>query len=148
SALVFGLVSQGKKLLNTATDSALVLFKNAEAISRAQNYSDGIGYTLAYIGWVEARRGNFETGFRYFNRALPYCLQARHAPYVLGYLYHHMAAAFLYQGDFVNARRYFQRSLSLFEAYVPDSAMPIGIYISLAGIQARLGSFEKAFRYA
>lgn len=147
SGLVFPLIRQGSGVIETDIDSALTLLKKAEQISRVNNFYGGMGLALAYMGLAETERGNYIAGFRYYEKALPYCLQAVHFPYVLAYLYKNMASSYIGQGELLKARTYFHQSLLAFEKYLPDSRVPLSIYNTLAGIQARLGSFERAFQY-
>jgi signal transduction histidine kinase/predicted negative regulator of RcsB-dependent stress response len=145
---VRSLIRKGIPFIYRNTDSALAYFTEAEELSRATGFEDGIGYALAFKGVVATDRGDYEEGFSYYREALPYCLNARFIKHALPGLYINMGASFFQQGDLKRANEYYYKALKYLQQHMPDDDNIVVVYNNLGTVQEQLGQYSQALDYA
>lgn len=148
SSAVFALVREGLPYLEQEPEQAMACFRKAAQISRLSGFYDGIGYATAFMGMAASEMGDYDQSQAYYEEALPYCIHARDCKFVIAYLYMNMAITAKQRGDYSAANASFHRALATFQKYLPHSRSITAVYINLIGIQARMGSYEKALAYA
>lgn len=146
--LVLKIVNRGVKLVHNNPDSALLLFTEAETISRNTNFRDGIGYAKAYIGFAYSLKGDMAKSFAYYRQAEPYCLRATHIKAALPTLYINKGATLVYQGDYAQAQLYFHKALHYLERHLPGDKNIIMALSNLSSVYGRQGEYRKALQYA
>lgn len=148
SARVFALVREGLGLMDNEPAKAMSVFQNAEQISRLSGFDDGTGYALAFMGLAASQQGAQEQSHAYYKEAMTYCLNARECKFVIAYLYMNIGLSWKEKGDYSHANEYFHKALEAFRKYLPGEKYVTPVYINLIGIQARMGSYDKALAYA
>lgn len=148
SATVFALVRKGLSLMDKEPAKAMSVFQNAEQLSRLSGFDDGTGYALAFMGLSASQQGQQELSSFYYKEAMVYCLNARACKFVIAYLYMNIGLSWKEKGDYSHANEYFHKALAAFRKYLPDDKYVTPVYINLVGIQARMGSYDKALAYS
>ncbi len=147
--MIHQLINDGQEYIFTRTDSALHLFREAEEMSRAGGYDDGIGYALANTGLALTTLGDYKAGFAAYNTALPYCIHAKQLKIALIHLYFNVAMSWADKEDYLKANQYYHKAIDLLQQRFPDNQiLLLAIYNNLIAIQVNMGSYEQALAYA
>ena len=145
---VKSLIRKGIPLLYQNTDSAITLFTEAIALSRASGFDDGIGYGLVFLGVAATDKGDYQLGFSYYQQALPYCLHARYIGNALPSLYVNMGVSYYQNGDYRKANEYYYKALRYMEERMPNNDNIAVVYNNLATIQGELNNYPQALAHA
>ncbi len=109
-------------------DSALQISKNA-------NYSLGIGKSYSRIALAFDYKGDYDTAFTYFNKAIDIFTESDNKP-ELAKIYNNIGASYYVRARYVDAVVYYQKSLEIREAL--DDKKGIGQSLNNMGLLYRV----------
>lgn len=129
-------------------DSAMIYLQHLEKICRERKFDEGIGSVLVMMGQVAADKGDHEQAYAFFLQALPYCQSPLSTLKTLPSVYGSIGNYHTIKGSYDSANHYYYKTLEHLMKYSPEDHRIALVYISLSGLQNRLGQFPKALAYA
>src|SRR5690606_31703312 len=100
---IIALNNRGEQLRWINRDSAIILFQEAERLSRVSGFLDGVGLSLSNMAVILMDSGRYEESLFWFRQALPYCLQAVYYKKLPSVLYNNMGNVYFAYGAYSKA---------------------------------------------
>lgn len=135
-------------LIYSNPDSAMGILIKANNQSRKSGYNDGVGYTLAFMGFAATKQGKYQEGFTHYRDALPYCKNAKQMPNLPAFLNINMGTSYLQKGDYALASHHYHDALQHLLSRNPNDPNVASVYSNMSVVQLRLGQYPKALNYA
>ncbi|RLD86713.1 MAG: hypothetical protein DRJ09_11535 [Bacteroidetes bacterium] len=139
------LLTLGKHYCSVENDKALMYLQEAYTLSLSNEYTEGIGKSLLWIGRVYYYESNFLLAGKYLEKAKK-PLEATGDDQILSYLYFAQAANLKVLGNYVRAIEMFKKSISL-SIKVGNKKRLATCYMGIGGILLDRKDATKAFSY-
>lgn len=124
---------------------ALKLYKKAYLKSTKSNYKIGITKALQYSGIVHSDLANYDSSIYYYNKALPYSIDADYKRGTGG-LYINLGNSYQYKGEFNKVIDNYIKGIKIFET-IKDSSRLAQSYENLSAFYSSLNNPEKEIEY-
>jgi signal transduction histidine kinase len=124
---------------------ALKIYKEAFLKSKKSNYKIGIIKSLQYSGIVHSDLANYDSSIYYYNKALPYSLDADYNKGTGG-LYINIGNAYQYKGEFNKVIDNYIKGIKIFET-IKDSSRLAMSYENLASFYSSINNTSKEVEY-